>query len=750
VGEAVQQSGRLRSGQAVDAGVPLSDIVRDPRQAKLRKDDIPREVRHRWQACIDSSRDLRLRQWVRNVLAVYCADFDVQWSGAAYRYLTTPLRRPRPYKTNVLPARLSSFAARMVQTDPEWTAIPAGDSIADEEAAKFCEKTLRYAYREQQVKLARYFSVIQMALFGFGLLETYVDEEATVEPIYDMELDPMTGTPVFDEQSGRPIYKTDKDGRPRVTGVETRPGIKTRPVSPFTFVTPPGMEWPVLKDAPYVIRATWLSESYIRRRFDVPNDVSLMPDGGYGNYEAMTTYLWQVMNPQTLPVNRFENGKLLVLQYYEPARDADGYYEGKVYTTCGDHLIGDERSLFDDGRYPFFMFPWMPVTDSFYPFPWINPQIDPQNRIYQTQSHLMDHLARVGSPNIVADRGSGFSPKPVQQYRVYFTSPGMRRPEFMQSPNLPTGAVEMMLQSFRDLDNTGNNFPLARGESQAGVTSGLQVRLLQDADQTELGPIVGLHGAEFSRMGTAELDLLRNYGGGDRLLKDIGADQAPGYFEFKRARIPIGQQVIVQEESLLVHYRSALEERAASIGAQGGYGNLLTDPGAREKYRRAIRDPKMAGPLTPEEVQKQYLDQIHYRIIHEGQVPQVEPWWNLGAHRDAAQERLSRESLQWDETQKQNFMGYWQSVEEAIAKVEEEAAAQQKQMAEEAVALQAQVADGEANAKAKVEYLRGANKLALESMKQPGKAAGAGAGAAALSAVSATGSSNPPMKEGAA
>lgn len=724
-----------RSAEPFDAGVPLSDLFADPRIPTFSNDDIARGVRNLWQGCLDSSRDFRMRQWVRNVLMTY-GEEDFQWSQRLDRWLTVPIKRTRRYKTPLLPGRLAYFAARMTQSAPDWATVPASDSVSDEEDAHFCDKVLRYAYREQRVDLGRYFATIQMSLFGFGLLEAGVDEEARLELEYEIEYD-SEGKPLFNPSTGLPIYKVDSKGKPRIAEVTTKPGITVKPVSPFSFVVPPGMEWPHLPDAPYVIRARWMSESEVRRRFEVGSDVVLSGEHAgdtYGSYEAMNSYLSQAMNPSSLPVTRFESGRLLVLQYFEKARDIKGFYEGKVYTVCGNKLIGNERSLFDDGRFPFFAFPWLPITDSFYAFPWLNPQTDPQSRINQTITHMMEHLGRVGSPNVIADRGSMFPPKPHYGYQVYFTSPGMRRPEFMQAPQMPTGAYEMNSQAQRDLDQAGMSYPLARGESAQGITSGLHARLVQDADQTEMGPIVRMHAATFGALGEAVLDLYRDYGGDDRILAIVGDDKAHEFFSFKRSKIPIGMRVYVQEESLLVHYRSALEERAVQLGTAGAFGALATDPNAQKRFLRAIRDPHMGGPLTPEECQKQYLDQIHAQIIHEGKVPAVEPWWDLNAHRAGAHERMCRESLRWDDAQKASFMQYWQALEEAAKKVEAEAQAASIKQAETMIALQGKADDLAANAKAKVELLRGTNKLAVESMKQSNnEGAGAGAGVAAAS-----------------
>ena len=223
-----------------------------------------------------------------------------------------------------------------------------------------------------------------------------------------------------------------------------------------------------------------------------------------------------------------------------------------------------------------------------------------------------------------------------------------------------------------------------------------------------------------------------NYETEDKMLAIVGADASPELFEFQRSKIPVKQRVMVQEDSLLIHYRSALVEEANEISSRGGFGNMITDASAREKYMRAIRDPKLGGPLTPEQVQKEYIDELHFRIIHKGEMQQVEPWWDLNAHREAAQLRLLRESLRWDEDTKQRFMQFWMSLEQAQAKIVAEAEQKKMEDAQKQIRLQAQMLDEEAKAKAKVELLRGTTKLAVESMKEGGNGAGAGAGAAAL------------------
>lgn len=701
-----------RSGDPVDAAVPLSDLERDKSAGRLTDEAKCLEIRHRWQANIDASRDLRLRQWVRNVLMVY-GEQDIHWSQRADRWLTVPMKRVRRYKTNQLPARLGNMAARMTQSAPEWTCLPYDDSVEAEQSAKACERLLRYDYREMRMDISRYIATIQMAIFGMGIIELYIDDEAEVEPEYEHELD-ATGAPVLSEFTGAPVRMLDPEtGLEIIKGYSPKPKIKARPVSPFAFTPPPGLEWPNIDEAQYVIRAQFMSESYVRRRYGVKKDVPLTSDA-YGNYESMTSYLWQSLNPQTLPVHRFESGRVLVLQYYERARDVKGYYKGKVYTVVGNHLVGDEPSLWDDGRYPFFVFPWLPVPDSFYPYPWLNPLVDPQSRLNQATTHLMDHLARVGSPNVIADKGSGFPSKPSFSYQVYFTQPGLRRPEFMQAPAMPTGALEMLAVTKKDMDDVASQYPLGRGESQRGITSGFHARVIQDADQTEMGPVVRMHSAEFARMGESLLELHRLHDREDRMMAIVGPGGEPELFNYRSTDVPVRQQVMVQEDSLLIHYRSALVEDANAKAASGAFGNMLMDPTARERYRRAVRDPHLDGPLTPEQAQKAYIDEVHHRLIHKGIVPQIEPWWDLQAHREAAQLRLLREGLRWPEPTKAKFMEFWQALEQAIAEVQAKQEQAQAEQAEKALRLQQEI---ETEGKAKIELQRGVNKLAVESMR---------------------------------
>ncbi len=214
----------------------------------------------------------------------------------------------------------------------------------------------------------------------------------------------------------------------------------------------------------------------------------------------------------------------------------------------------------------------------------------------------------------------------------------------------------------------------------------------------------------------------------------VGEDGKCEMFAFKKLRIPIGQQVFVQEESLLVHYRSALEERAVALGGQGAFGNLLTEQAARDKFLNAIRDPKIAGPLTPEQAQKKMLDDLHYKILHDGAKPAVEPWWDLNAHRAGAQERLVRERARWTDEQYKNFMVYWANLEDEQKRIDEANKKAAVDSARLQIGLQSEMLAAEGEQKARLELLRGSTKLAVESMKDGSMAAGAGAGASALSA----------------
>jgi hypothetical protein len=381
------------------------------------------------------------------------------------------------------------------------------------------------------------------------------------------------------------------------------------------------------------------------------------------------------------------------MTYYERATDLRGFEFGKVYTVVNGKLIHEDRSQFNDGRYPFHCFYWMLRRGQFWPYSYVSPLVEVQMRYNQTQSHYMTHLNMLAFPNVMNPKGSGIPPYMTfgSAIRTYNYNPSAGMPTFMVPPNPATAILQLGEQALADMDRVSRSYGIGRGEHQRGIPSALYAQILNEADNTELGPVINQHSEAWERLGESLVDLHKNYDSHDRMLEIVGKSNRTHLVAFERSQLPSKLRLVVAQTSMQTYSPAARIDQVKTLAQEGFFGAYADRPDVRRAILEFVRMPELTEIESGESLLLRAIDEIHTRLIEDGIDMQVPGWAQgemeiLEALKQALTERVIREDAwDWDDETAERVVSYRESLTKALQEVQaqqEEAAleAQRKQM----------------------------------------------------------------------
>lgn len=675
---------------SVNAAIPISDIAR---REKLTDDRIAVEVDERLRVASNEQYLDRSKVWVRNLLMVYGEQW-IRYNEFARRWLRKPVGRERRFTTNLLIGRLNFMAAKLTQGRPSFTAMPLSPDLQERRAAKLAERLLLDDWRTLNLGLVRHEAILDALMFGMGIIEVGWDQRAgPLTRRYEVLTNEL-GREVLDEL-GNPVFRLNQQtGEPILKDVWFEGAVYARCVSPFAFFVPPHLESSRLKDSPWCIRTVWMSEEQIRAAFDLPPSFELGPlNSEFEHVEPLASYVQRFASNQGMQPNLHE-GQMLVISYYEQATDVKGFEHGKVYHVVNGKLVHEDRSQFDDGRYPFFTFQWTPRRGQFWPQAWISDQTEPQARYNQTVSHILTHLSMFANPNILNPKGSGVPTHIAFNFRMYHYNPAAGAPQFWVPPPPSNAIFQMLDRAKNDLDAVGSTYGTSRGEHQQGMPSALYAQILEQADATEMGPFLRQHSESWERLGEALVDLHRLYDRPERILAIVGKSNRPEMVGFQQDQLPSRFRFVVAETSMQAVSPAARIEQAKVLAKEGFFGAFADQPQVRKALLEFVRMPELLDVETGESLLLRAIEELHVRLIEEG-MPMKPPGWAIGeeqillALRAAMTERLMREDVwDWDDDTHQRVLNYKTELEKALAELERQRVEAQKQMQVDQLNLQ--------------------------------------------------------------
>jgi hypothetical protein len=508
--------------------------------------------------------------WYLN-LAYYMGEQWLYWNRGR-------LDRPKldPSRVRLVDNRIIGIVrqevARLTKQRPTWTSVPKSGDDDDVQASLVAEKVAEFLWVKQDMdaKLARALLWSRITCAGFWKIIWDSSKGDKFEIVVD-----NSGNPVLDENGG-PRKPSDFMSMPPEL---SRKAVCTGDVhievrSPFQIFPDPIAE--TLTDAEWLIEESVHSTEYVKVRYGVevepdtdiapgPTESRLFPSfqlgGGTGYRGVRLREYW------AKPSSVHPNGRRAV------------WARGKLLTE-GDNTYG---------KLPYIMFTAIPVPGRFWGTSIVEQLRGPQTELNKVKSQITENSNRLGNPALLASRQANIQYQGVPGERIDFddTVPNAI-PTYLQAPELPGYVIQQQDRLEQSFQEISGQHEVSSGMVPAGVKAASAISLLQEADDTRLGPAVADMERTVGLGGTMVLELVGRYYTDERMMVLTGPDNALSVTPFRGAMLKGNTTIEVQTGSMFPQSKSQRQAAISdALNLRMQYGGEPVDP---QLMRKVIAD----------------------------------------------------------------------------------------------------------------------------------------------------------------
>lgn len=468
--------------------------------------------------------------------------------------------------------------AKMTKSRPAWDLTPDSDDDGAIDGAKFgemvveskwdsmaCQPKLRRALEWSRTCSAGFWKVTWDRSLGKG-------REVVVGPDGKVARNPQTNAPVDPSmlQQLPPEVAQQLGAAQRVCQGDARIDVR----SPFQVYPDPLAD--SMDECEKMFEKSVVSPVYLKGLYGV--DLKPDSDASGGLVQAHLSR----------PGSRSNVAKVGVLVYELWEKGNAVKPQGRhVVWTASKILLDEANPYLDDEEksiLPYVMFPGITVSGRFWPTSIVEQLRPIQVELNKVKSQIAENRNRIGNPSLMVSRQAEVKYHGVPGERVEYNDTTQNAiPSYLSAPEMPQ-YVQNEIQTMVDaIQEISSQHEVSSGTVPAGVTAAAAINLLQEQDDTVLGPAIDDMETALSRAGQMLLRLLATYYTDERLVLLSGEDGKFKALKFKGAMLS-GQiaGLRVSEGS------TAPRSKAARQAAMGEMFSLMIQYGIRFD-QRALR-----------------------------------------------------------------------------------------------------------------------------------------------------------------
>lgn len=476
--------------------------------------------------------------------------------------------------------------AKMTKQNPNWQITPVSADDADLHGAEMGEKVIDFLWRDLDMRNQLEDVLRWSKIVGAGFWKVTWDNAKgpKVQIVVDQEgkpaLHPETGGPM------KPHEAADEEGNlPEGMKVKTiAPGdVHIETVSPFEIFQDPIAKR--LDMAEWIIQTSVKSPEYVKEHFGI--DVAPDVDVSAGPIESRVFF-----SGQTESSSGYRGVQLN--EYW--CKPNSKYPQGRrvVWAT--------KKKLFDGPnpykRLPFVMFRGITVPGRFWPTSVTEQLRGPQTELNKIRSQIVENAGKFGNPAIMINRQARVSYGGKVGERIDYdgTVPDPM-PQYLQAPQLPGYVLEQQKQIELSIQEISGQHEVSHAQVPSGVKAASAINMLQEADDTKLGPSIFEMEESIGVAGEMLLELVAQYWSDDRTIMIAGEDHAMDALVFKGAALRENTRVEVQTGSMIPKSKAAKQaaiQDMMSLYLQYGQGG---QPMNKRMLGKVLKDLE-AGDLA--------------------------------------------------------------------------------------------------------------------------------------------------------
>jgi hypothetical protein len=397
--------------------------------------------------------------------------------------------------------------------------------------------------------------------------------------------------------------------------------------TPFEIYVDPLATEDGLESARWVIEKAVRSPSYLKERYKV--DIEPDADAPQGITESRTAST---------------GGREGVNVYEYWSRPSPEEPRGKHVVWVKGQTLLNEDNPYDD--LPYVMFRGIPVPGRFWPDSVVSQLISPQTELNKIISSIAENAQRIGNPAILKSRQANVEWTGAIGEEILFddTMPNSV-PQFLQVPEIPGYVRERIDRIETSMREISGQHEVTHGQVPTGVTAASAINLLQEQDDTRLGPDITDMEHSITLAGRMILKLMARYYTDERTMRIAGEDGRWDIESFRGSQLDGYQDVDVQPGSSMPRSKAAKQaamQELLQLVIQ--YGMPLNQRDLRKffkDYEVGGLERLFAGLGTEES----YTQRENARFLAGEQV-EISEWDNHEAHIEAHSELLKSPTLE--------------------------------------------------------------------------------------------------------
>ena len=454
--------------------------------------------------------------------------------------------------------------AKMTRSEPVFVVSPRTPDEMDVNASELGEQVLRYLWEQLHMHELSQKALLWSRICGAGFLKAFWDPnagdktEVLMGPAGKMLPDPQTGAPMRpDSEAGQAVK-----GMPNVVVKEIHRGeVRVEVRSPFQMFIDPLAD--TFDEAEWLIEESVKSAEYVKQRYGV----ELTPDtaANPGLVEARMGMVY-------LPGQSAYKGVKIREYWCKPNSE---HPEGRraVWATSGGDSSNNKSAkgtMLEENNAPFDAMPYVmlsgiPVPGRLWPTSIVEQLRGPQTELNKVKSQIAENRNRVGNPSLLASRQAIEDPETFTAAMTmpggvhYFNDVGSPNavPTFLQAPPLPDYVVTEIQRIEEAIQEISGQHEVTNAQVPPNVTAASAINLLQEADDTRLGPAIRDYEHQLGKLGQKVLNLVARYYTDARAIRLAGDNGAWEIFDFRGAMLRDNTQVEVQAGSAFPQSKAA-------------------------------------------------------------------------------------------------------------------------------------------------------------------------------------------------
>lgn len=509
------------------------------------------------------------------------------------------LDRPRlaKYRETIVDNRIlptiTARVAKKVKTRPTFVATPFTGAEHDVDAARVTEKVMEYDWEYLSLQQKLYQAELFADIVGAGFWKVYWD--STLGDEAEVVVD-ANGEPV--EMNGQ-LVKADAfagGGLPEGLSIKKvcTGDVVVDVVSPFHFYPDPLAT--SMSELERAFEEKVRSPDYIKQRYgkDMEPDTeaptgpvesrifnSLMPAAG-GGYKGVRVYEFWANPCPTFP-------------------------DGKRVVWAQDEILAEEDNPID--AMPYVMFSGIKVPNRFWPTAITTQLRGPQIALNKIESQIQENANRIGNPALLKSRQANVSYTGLPGEEVLYDSTVSDAvPQYLTPPEVPSYVREQVQRLTESMTEISGLHEVSNATVPTGVTAASAINLLQEADDTRIGPEVQDMEFALGQAGTKVARLRARFNTDERLLRIAGEDEQWDIIAFRGVMMGKEPTVNCQAGSAMPHSKAAKQAAMLEVLQTLVQYGLVPQP---RDLRRFFKDyevgalDRLFGTLTATEQQIQ-------------------------------------------------------------------------------------------------------------------------------------------------